>query len=306
MDKILLIDGHNQLWRANFSFGKEVEHVPCSRADGFCDHTSTKLHCQCGASWNLEKAACFGKLYNIVYGFFKNLRPIVELLSPSKIFFVLEGHPKFRYALYPNYKANRIIKQASKKDDMDKFFEQRNHVVRILKHFPVTTVRAEDYECDDTINTLVHDLQNEDLTVLSSDTDFIQLLQLGFKNVKIYNPIKKSYLQAPDYHYVAAKALRGDKSDNIEGLVGEKKAESLVRDPEKFKAFLEIEENRANFNINKQLIELQNIPMDQLVFDVGEVDWAAVHKEFADMEFNSIINEKSWKKFTETFNCIKF
>ena len=125
-------------------------------------------------------------------------------------------------------------------------------------------------------------------------------------NVRVYNPIKKDFLKAPDYHYVAHKCLVGDKSDNIPGLLGEKTALKTILDPQKFKEFMEIEENRANFSINKQLIEFQSVPYDDIVLVNGITNWTDLKSEFEKMEFNSIINDKSWTKYTSTFASIKY
>lgn len=53
-DKILIVDTHNALHRANISFGGE---------------TSDRV---------------------MVYNFFRNLRATIELLQPTKLFFALE------------------------------------------------------------------------------------------------------------------------------------------------------------------------------------------------------------------------
>ena len=308
MDKVLLIDGFNAFWRANVSFGKKINHAPCSieTFDGKCfDHLKTNAHCVCGATWDEEKQTCFAELYVIVFNFFRNLRPIIEMFNPDKCFVVLEGHSKFRYELFPKYKANRIIKLASKQEDHDKFDRQKDIIVELLKYLPVTIAYANDYECDDVIATLAQSLPQESVTVLSGDNDFIQLLQIC-KNVQVYSPIKKEFMMAPEYHYVAWKCLNGDKSDNIPNLLGEKTALKTILDPEKFEKFMALEENRANFTINRQLIEFQSVPLDDIIITEGTGDWVGLKSEFEKMEFNSITNEKSWKKYVNTFSCIKF
>jgi 5'-3' exonuclease len=44
------------------------------------------------------------------------------------------------------------------------------------------------------VATLAEDLKDEDVVVLSNDSDFIQLLQKGYEHFKIYNPFKKQYM----------------------------------------------------------------------------------------------------------------
>lgn len=308
MDKVLLIDGHNAMWRANVRFGPPKEHkiCPLCTADYHKDKHTTEIHCDCGSPWNEDDNFCYGDKYLLVYNFFRNLRPIIELFSPDKCYFVLEGHPQFRYDLYAAYKANRIIKQASKQDVKDFFFESRDIILPLLGLLPITQCRAADYECDDVIATLCENMQEEDLIILSNDNDYIQLLQRGYNNIKVYNPINKNYLEAPTYPYVAWKCLNGDKSDNIPGLLKPKKAVDTVSNPDLFRKFMETEENRANFNINRQLIEFRSVPEDEIKLLEGQRDFPVLKEEFSKMKFESIINSKSWQKYQETFNCLKY
>ena len=149
-------------------------------------------------------------------------------------------------------------------------------------------------------------MQEEDLIILSNDNDYIQLLQRGYNNIKVYNPINKNYLEAPTYPYVAWKCLNGDKSDNIPGLLKPKKAVDTVSNPDLFRKFMETEENRANFNINRQLIEFRSVPEDEIKLLEGQRDFPVLKEEFSKMKFESIINSKSWQKYQETFNCLKY
>jgi len=282
MDRVLLIDLFNQLWRASIGFSAPKTKVPL----GYRDETDQK--------------------YVLIYNFFRNLRPLIELLSPDKVFMVSEGHPKHRYELYADYKANRIIKTAEKKSLSDRFQESKNEIVRLFNYLPVTFCRAADYEADDTIASLCDNLNTEHLTVLSSDSDYIQLLQRGYKNIQIYNPIKKEYMQSPQYPYVVWKCLAGDKSDNIPSLLGPKKAIATVTNPDLLKKFLAIEENRANFSINRKLIEFANVPDNEIEMVEGIKNFAKLRSEFTRMDFQSMINPTSWTKYCKTFDCIKY
>jgi 5'-3' exonuclease len=284
MDRILLIDGHNQMWRACVKFGAtKPEPGKVAQPDEVI----------------------------FAFNFFRNLRPLIEDFEPDKCFFVLEGHPQFRYDLFADYKANRIIKQAAKKETTEIFFKMKDIVVPILQHFPVTTCRAANYEADDVVGTLCENMKDEDLTILSNDSDYIQLLQRGYPNIRIYNPIKKTDMEAPTYPYIAWKSLAGDNSDNIPALLkpktkaGEKAAE-MLNTPELFQKFMEVEENRANFQVNRQLIEFRPVPVEEIELKEGIRNFDLVKQEFAKMQFESIINDKSWEKYTKTFNCLKY
>jgi len=274
MDNVLFIDGHNAIWRACIKFGA----APTDQDDSII----------------------------FTFNFFRNLRPLIEDFSPDKCFFVLEGHPQFRYDLFSDYKANRIIKLASRQESNAKFLAAKDIIISLLSYLPITIARAQAYEADDVVATLCHNMKDENLTVLSNDSDYIQLLQRNYSNIRIYNPIKKIDMIAPTYPYVAWKCLNGDKSDNIPGLLKPKKALEATTSPEVFKKFMEVEENRANFSINRQLIEFKPVPEDEISLVEGSCNFNKLREEFAKMKFESIINDKSWEKYCKTFECIKY
>ena len=310
MDRIMLIDGHNAMWRASVSFGPPIHHGVCGHSGDTCPPAHSRyegaMHCVCGARWDTTDNKCYGEKYNFIFNFFRNLRPLIEEGAPDKCFFVMEGHPKFRYDLFADYKANRIVKQAAKKESLDRFHAAKNEILRIIQHLPITVAQASDYEADDVIGTLCDNMKEEELTVISNDSDFIQLLQRGYRALTIYNPIKKVAMEAPAYPYVAWKCLNGDKSDNIPAILKPKKALDTVNDPELFKKFMAVEENRANFNINRQLIEFRSVPEEEIILKEGVRNYTKLKAEFTIMDFQSIINDKSWEKYTRTFDCLRY
>jgi len=176
----------------------------------------------------------------------------------------------------------------------------------LMQHLPITVCRAANYEADDVIATLCDNMRDEDLTVLSNDSDYIQLLQRGYSKIRIYNPIKKVDMESPPYPYVAWKCLNGDKSDNIPALLKPKKAVETASNPELFKKFMEVEENRANFSVNRQLIEFRSVPLEEIEMREGIRNFPVLKQAFTDMKFESIVNDQSWAKYCKTFDCLKY
>jgi 5'-3' exonuclease len=310
MDKILFIDFQNHLYRANVGFGpkKHITHIECGSAtDVMWGSDANPGHCECGGKWINGK--CDKEIddsFIVIFNFFRNLRPLIELFSPDKCFCVLEGHPQFRYDILSEYKANRIVKEGAKKELKSKLLQCGEEVIKLMKHLPVTVVRAANYEADDTVGTLCENMKDEDLTVMSGDSDYIQLLQRGYGHIKLYHPIKKEFIQAPDYPYVAWKCLNGDKTDNIPSILSPAKALACIKDAAKFKDFLAIEENRANFNINMKLIQFHTVPEEEIIFHEGIRNFPKLKEEFTKMKFQSIVNDASWKKYVKTFDCLKY
>jgi 5'-3' exonuclease len=240
--------------------------------------------------------------YAVIYNFFRGIRPIVEKFNPDKVYFVLEGNPKFRKQLSEgDYKSNR-------KSAGNDFHRQKAAIINIVSEiFPFESVRHPDLECDDTIATLSiqHAQNGDDVTIISSDSDFIQLLNIERYDIKIYHPIKKKFIETPEYDYVTWKALRGDATDNIPGIpgIGDKTATKIVNDPQKMKMLLEDKEKKKVFERNVNLIRLVDFSndMSKLERKIGNKDFDMLRISFEDMEFNSFIKEKTWNKFVKTF-----
>jgi 5'-3' exonuclease len=278
MDKVLLIDGMNFIYRGNIKFGW-------------------------GSDYSVEENK---PSFVVVYNFFRNLRATIEEFDPNKVFFCSEGARNFRFDLFPDYKANRIIKRATYKEEIDDFSRQRNIIYELLPNLPIPIVRSERYECDDVVYTLADNMKDEEIIIVSNDSDFIQLLQKGYKNVRIYNYSKKAYITPPDYHYVSYKSLKGDKSDNIPSIVGPKTAEKLVSDIKKLAEFLDkSEENRANYALNKSLIELRVVSDDELQFVDYTTNFEYLKEQFINMNFKTIVEDKYWDRFCGTFKGLR-
>lgn len=248
--------------------------------------------------------------YSIVYNFFRSFRALVEQMKADKIIFALEGYPKFRYELDPEYKANR------KKDENDlvavsdylSFKRQREIIVEIISHLPVELLIHHDYEADDLIGTLVGSIyKNEDCIIVTADTDYFQLIDSTKNNsVKIYNPIKKAWANKLNYNYVFSKSLIGDASDNIKGIpkVGPKTATKLLeKNHQDFNSWLNEDSKRLNiFEKNKRLITFADVPIQEIKNLNKSVDLEFVRSKFVEMNFKSILSEKSWEKFVKTFD----
>ena len=240
--------------------------------------------------------------YYVVYNFFRGLRPLVEKFSPDKVYFVLEGAPQFRKDLSEEYKSNR-------KNNDQNFHNQKAQIISIIREcFPFTSVKHPNLECDDTIATLVkvHCNSGDECTIISSDSDFYQLLN-HYKNCTIYNPVKKSIIETPDYDYVTWKALRGDATDNISGIpgCGDKTADMLVRSPELLIDYLKKEPNRQYiFERNVNLIRLVDFSdnLGELEINEGIQNWEELYSLFQEMEFTSMIKEKTWNNYIKTFS----
>lgn len=268
MSKVLLLDFLNLVHRSNIKFGVQDN----------------------------DKIS-----YTIVYNFFRSLKAAINTFEPNKVFICQEGLNNYRYSLYSEYKANRMVKKASEANE--NLSRQRDIICKLLPMLSLTQVYADKFEADDVIASLSENLKDEEVIILSTDSDFIQLLQADI-GVKLFNPIKKEYVEAPTYHYLAWKSLRGDKSDNIPGLVSDAKALAMVENPKLLENFLLSEENKIGFNLNKSLIELSKVPEEELIFIEGKNNFEIIEDEFKKMEFKTLLVDKYWNSFKETFSSL--
>jgi len=240
----------------------------------------------------------FGQFHTI-FNFFRSLRPIVEKFNPDHAYFVLEGRPVGNVEALPSYKSNRGTAS-------DTFNSHKHTCLDLLtKHFPIEVIRHPNFEADDVVGALArHWHLGDNVTVISSDTDFIQLLN-EFETVQLYDPIRKKFAKTPDYDYVTWKALRGDPADSIPGIpgVGDKTATKMIHNSSLMESKLSKDNNRQIFERNLKLIKFDTLDgeMESLEVSTPWESWDDVRSVFAGFEFNSIVNDKSWNKFTSTF-----
>jgi 5'-3' exonuclease len=249
--------------------------------------------------------------HNIVYNFFRCLRPLIEVLEADKIYMTLEGRPTQQLDLLPEYKSNRAIVDPVKQAAYQDFLRQRAVVLEIFQqHFPIHLAQHPTYEGDDVVGAIAYHMHPDDeVTVVSTDTDFIQMLQ-HHKNCKLYNPVSKTCRLAPAYHYVTWKALRGDKGDGIPGIpgIGDKKAEFLVTTPGALSKYLdENVEAKAIYDRNFDVIRLTDMfpVLGDIQITKGDGDWSAVRNRFWELQFASMANPISWTKFVKTFKGLQ-
>ncbi len=250
--------------------------------------------------------ACFRRSYDyvIVHTFFRTIKPIIEKFDPDCVYFVLDGYPKKRMELSPDYKGNREY------HDKDNFREQRKQSISMIKEsVPFLVMRHPEMEADDVIADLV--LRTlpaaDEKIVVSSDTDFIQLCQAPAENVRLYNPIKKDYRSAPDYSYSKWKALRGDSADNVLGLrgIGNKRAATLLEVPDALDEFFQKKpELKEQYLKNIEMIELTAMTPEE--FENVEMSYAEnplsnLRETFTQMNLRSMITDKAWNNYSRPF-----
>lgn len=286
-----------------------------------------------------SRAANIGGEFDLIYIFFRSLRALVEKMRPTRVYFVMEGIPEQRLAAFPEYKANRWAQraepfllqesvagalplndapvavtdeQAPPDFDWEVFDAQKEHIVLAMSaFFPITVLRHPRYECDDVIANIVkRSSASVPWTIVSNDTDFIQLLN-SHQHVKLYDPMRGGrYQEVPPCDYVMLKSLTGDGSDNIPGIkgVGPKTAIKMLQDAALMeKKCLGIPELKALYERNQELIRFHTWKDEELTeveSVTGVRDWDKVKALFERWQFASITADEPWLKFTSTFDTL--
>lgn len=204
--KILLLDGNSLAYRAFFALPTDM-------------------------------ATASGQVTNAVYGFTTMLVNLLKDQRPDGVAVVFDRKEKtFRHEAAPEYKAQRETQP-------DILYEQIEVIKELLDTCGITRLEVAGFEGDDIIATLVdHATRNgAETVVVTGDRDSYQLVhdplvkvlynKRGVSDYALYDEagiLERTGVTPSKYPEYAA--LRGDPSDNLEGVpgVGEKTAAKLI------------------------------------------------------------------------------
>ena len=229
-------------------------------------------------------------------GFLRSLAYAIREVNPTRVIVVYDGQggSQRRRKILPDYKANRkpgkritrwdAFKDAREEKDAMKI--QFSRLIEYLDFLPVNVISIDRIEADDTIAYIAHTLLDEDVTILSADQDFLQLVN---ERITVWSPTKKKFYTprmvmddygVPAHNFLMYKVLMGDKSDNIEGVkgLGPKKLPKIVPDlltqttldldfilehagKGEEPMHKKISESETQLRLNEELMDLKNPPI---------------------------------------------
>jgi DNA polymerase-1 len=240
--KILLLDGNSLTYRAFFALPTDM-------------------------------ATASGQVTNAVFGFTSMFIYMVKDQQPDGVLVAFDRpEPTFRHEANPLYKAQREAAP-------DILRQQMGLVREVLAALNITVFDAAGWEADDIIATIAEKAKDEghDIVIVTGDRDSYQLVsdphvkvlynKRGVSDYALYDEagIQEKTGVTPTL-YPQYAALRGDPSDNLEGVpgVGEKTAAKLLNQygsldgifahtadqTPKLRASLEEHEGRARANFD--------------------------------------------------------
>jgi DNA polymerase I len=203
MNKTLIIDGHNYLYRSYYG-------IP----------SSAKLP--------------NGTQVNAYYGFLSLLRKTYDYIKPQDIILIFDSETGTKDKVNKNtdYKQNRDYTDTG-------MFKQLPIIKKALEYIHIAYIEHPDYEADDVIGSIAKkEAESSKVYISSQDRDFFQLLD---KNISILRTEKGKVVEYNNdtfekrygfnsNRYLEYLSLLGDSSDNIKGVngVGKKTAFKII------------------------------------------------------------------------------
>ena len=232
-------------------------------------------------------------------GFIKILQKLCREMRPDEVIIAWDGAggSQKRKSMNKNYKEgrkpirlNRSVRTLTEDQEMQNKVWQQCRLMEMLNEMPFIQIVSDGIEADDVISYAVQNSKYKGWhkIIVSSDKDFFQLCD---DETVLYRPIQKLFVNKPRIleehgihptNFAMARAIAGDKSDNLDGVrgVGLKtiakkmtffsKEESVTfselyeyceKDNTGLKAFASILENRDRIEDNYKIMQLYSPAM---------------------------------------------
>lgn len=294
MEKIILVDGNNLLFRSYYATAYNGNFMKNSK----------------------------GFPTNALFGFSNMINKIILEEKPTYILVAFDKGKTFRHEKYNEYKAGRI-------EMPDELRLQFPIAKKLLELMGIKYYEIENYEADDIIGTFSKFCDNTKYTgtIISSDKDLLQLITdsvdiklLKSKDYIRYNPesFYEEYKIKP-INIIDLKSLMGDSSDNIKGVkgIGEKTALKLLQE---YKTLNGIYENidKISGKTKEKLIDgkndayisyelatiVTNVPIEISIDDIKyKGNQAGLNDLYEELEFYSFLKkDKVEKEITKPFD----
>ena len=295
MEKIILVDGNNLLFRSYYATAYTGNVMKNSK----------------------------GFPTNALFGFTNMINKIVAEENPTRMIVAFDKGKTFRHEKYDFYKGGRS-------ETPDELKVQFPKAKEMLGYMGIKYYEIDNYEADDIIGTFAR-LCNEDDnyigTIISSDKDLLQLIspQVDIKLLKQkdyirYNvdTFKEAYGIEP-INIIDLKALMGDASDNIPGVkgIGEKTALKLLQEYKTLDGIYEhideikgatgnkLREDKDNAYMSYGIATIvTDVPMEINMEDiiVKEIDYDKLNAFYEDLEFYSFLKKMNKPKKQENID----
>lgn len=224
--------------------------------------------------FKLEEHLVRHLVLNILRGHIKKFKK-----DYGEVVLCCDNRKYWRKDYFPYYKANRKKNREKSSLDWTLIFDMLAKFKNEFKEsFPYKVVDVEGAEADDIIGTLTpRHIMHEDVLIISSDGDFLQLQRYNTGKYKVsqYNPAQKKFLVSENpLVELKEKIIRGDTGDGIPNclssgdcFVTDTKQKSITKGILDKLLNEDVSNNtsesvRIGFSRNQHLIDLSFIPKD--------------------------------------------
>ena len=162
-----------------------------------------------------------------LYHFLNTVRKLIDSYFITKVVVFWDGeeNTKSRIELYPDYKLKRRLKLKSQ-DSLDSYSRQKLRTQEYLEELYVRQSTFKWCEADDCIGYYCDKSPNEEIIILTSDRDLLQLISPNVslhiislnKLFKFGDKVPLNGVYIPSDNIRVVKTICGDSSDNIYGI----------------------------------------------------------------------------------------
>lgn len=285
-----------------------------------------------------------------VKGFFKIFQKLLRETKPDKVIICWDGAggSQKRKAVVKDYKAgrkpirlNRTIRNLSENEEVQNKVWQQTRLMEYLNCLPVIQLVLEAVEADDIVSYVCRShpsLAGWEKLIISSDKDFLQLCD---DETVLYRPIQKEVMNTPAVvrkygihpeNFALARAIAGDKSDNLPGIVGVglptvAKRFPMFKEPRTITvdeligycettdstvtAYAKIAEGRETVELNYKLMQLYSASISiqgktKIDYAINNCEHALNKTEFIKMMNEDGFGEGNWSTLFQAMNKIAF
>jgi DNA polymerase-1 len=175
-----------------------------------------------------------GQPTNALFGFTNMIVKAIGMIQPTHILFAFDAKAKtFRHEQFQDYKGTR-------KELPQELIDQFLLIREFLDACEFPRFEVEGFEADDIIGTSTIRFDEQEIVILSSDKDLLQLINDKTEVILMKKGLSETLTMNLEslrelegilpYQVIEMKALMGDSADNIPGVpnVGEKTAKKLI------------------------------------------------------------------------------
>ena len=206
----------------------------------------------------------------------------------------------WRKDVFPDYKANR--------DHGDVYYDETIEAANLTKKFfkectNVAVFEVPRTEADDVIAVMCQESRGVDNIVLSSDKDFVQLIN---ENTRVYSPFQKAWRESDDVGYdLFVKCIRGDSGDNIRSAyprVRETRLKSAWEDSYVMLNLMETvkkdgEKVVDHYERNRTLIDLSKQPPEIRSAIIKEIS-SPNQRKFGELKIMAFLSKHNLREFS--------